>query len=94
MTTTKLEKLMNRIPKFMHLAVERIETLDDLRFHVQHEIDLAEEGDLHWTKRQMRSAKTFHATVDLHQSMEALETERRNHEHQTTLAAWARYSRD
>jgi hypothetical protein len=90
---TKLEKLIARIPKFMHLEVDRIETLDDLLLQVQHEIDLAEEGDLQWTKRQMQRAKTFHATVDLHQGMNAIEAERRNHEHQTTLAAWSHYSR-
>ena len=60
-----LGKLMKRIPKFMNPDLSRVETLEDLRFQIQHEIDLAEEDEIHYTKTQMHRAKMFFADVHL-----------------------------
>ena len=60
-----LGKLTKRIPKFMSPDLSRVETLDDLRFQIQHEIDLAEEDEIHYTKPQMHRAKMFFADVHL-----------------------------
>lgn len=65
MTTPDLKRHIDRVPKFMHLDLSRVENLDDLMFQVEHEIDLAEEGDIRWTKRQMHQAKMFFANLNI-----------------------------
>ena len=60
----ELAKLLKRMPKFMRPDFERIQTLDDLRFQIAHEIDLAEEGDLEWTARQLSVARAFAKEIE------------------------------
>lgn len=60
-----LEKLIDKVPKFMHLEFERIETFGDLMFQVLHEIDLAETGVVEWTVKQLHCAKMFSGRVRL-----------------------------
>jgi hypothetical protein len=64
-TTATLEKLLNRVPKFMHPELDRVENLADLDFQIQHEIDLALDGEVKWTKTQLHRAKMFYADVHI-----------------------------
>jgi hypothetical protein len=65
--THTLEKLINKVPKFMHPELDRVETLEDLLFQLAHEIDLATSGAIEprWTGPQLHRAKMFAATVHL-----------------------------
>ena len=65
--TTTLEKLINKVPKFMRPELDRVETLEDLLFQVAHEIDLAISGAVEprWTAAQLHRAKIFAATVHI-----------------------------
>ena len=63
--TPTLEKLINKVPKFMHPELDRVETLEDLLFQLAHEIDLATSAAIEprWTAAQLHRAKMFAATV-------------------------------
>jgi hypothetical protein len=63
--TPTLEKLINKVPKFMHPELDRVETLEDLLFQLAHEIDLATSAAIEprWTATQLHRAKMFTATV-------------------------------
>jgi hypothetical protein len=65
--THTLEKLINKVPKFMHPELDRVETLEDLLFQLAHEIDLATSGAIEprWTAAQLHRAKMFAATVHI-----------------------------
>jgi hypothetical protein len=65
--THTLEQLLNKVPKFMHPELDRVETFEDLLFQVAHEIDLAISGNIEprWTARQLHRAKMFAATVHI-----------------------------
>ena len=65
--TTKIDKFLKRIPAFLQIETERVETLDDLLFQVNHAIDLAEEGDQYpaWTKAQLHRAKMLSANLSI-----------------------------
>ena len=58
------EQALKRVPVFIILdLVGQHFTVSDLRFAVQHEIDLHEEGDIELTAKELRQAKRFLATV-------------------------------
>ena len=62
---TTLDKLITKVPKFMHPELDRVETLEDLLFQLAHEIDLATSAAIEprWTAAQLHRAKMFAATV-------------------------------
>ena len=67
-----VSSLINRIPRFMRLEVERIQTLEDLQFQVSNEISLAEDGDIPaWTRDQMKRAKAFSAKITAYEESNA-----------------------
>ena len=65
--TTTLQRLINKVPLFMHPELDRVETLDDLLFQLAHEIDLAISGAIEprWTAPQLHRAKMLAATVHI-----------------------------
>ena len=65
--TPALEQLINKVPRFMHPELDRVETLEDLLFQLAHEIDLATSGAIEppWTRPQLHRAKMFAATVHI-----------------------------
>ena len=64
-TPMTLKKLLNRVPKFMHPELDRVENLADLEFQIAHEIDLVDDGTVEWTKAQLHRAKMFYSDVHL-----------------------------
>jgi hypothetical protein len=60
---SKLDRLIARVPRFMHPELDRVETLADLEFQIAHEIDLTDDGTVRWTPAQLHRAKMFYSDV-------------------------------
>jgi hypothetical protein len=62
------EKALKMLPMFLHDGIDLLQqkTVADLRWHVQHELDLSEEGQdaaLSMTLRQVNAARRFLAAT-------------------------------
>lgn len=60
-----MDRLIKRMPKFMHPDFSLIQNLCDLLFQVAHEVDLGESGETEprWTAKQLHRAKMYAADV-------------------------------
>lgn len=73
MTTPNRFEKMSKRSEWLTLDWLRINGLDDLAFHIEHEIDLYDEGDHHATlrtKKQVHRAKMLLAEVRIQEQLE------------------------